>query len=90
MTMFRGPLHRQVQSVHLFWGALDLSVTHSGPHRARASGRHPEPARPRDPRGVFTRSQQLRFLARSAPIDYPAFYRTRPEPPGFAEARVRP
>jgi hypothetical protein len=92
MTIFRSRFIGKCSPVHLFWGAMDLAVT-------RFSGR---PA-PLHPGGIpnlpdhVTREayshevSSCGFWAGTAPVDYPAFYSyAYPEPPGFAEVRVRP
>ena len=56
---FRARFIGKCSPVHFFWGSCDLAVT-------RFSGRRaPERpgSRPRDPRGVFARGEQLRVLA---------------------------
>lgn len=92
MREFRARFVGKCSPPHLFWGAMDLAVT-------RFSGR---PAPPH-PGGIpnlpdwITRDayshevSSCGFWAGTPPIDYPAFYAyAYPEPPGFAEARVRP
>ena len=57
---FRARFIGKVSPVHFFWGSFDLAVT-------RFSGR-PAPPRPgrrfHHPRGLFSRGQQCRLLAR--------------------------
>lgn len=92
MLQFRARFIGKTSPIHLFWGAMDLAVT-------RFSGR---PA-PRHPGGIpnlpdhITREayshevSSCGFWAGSPPIDYPAFYAyAYPQPPGYAEAHVRP
>jgi hypothetical protein len=92
MTIFRSRFIGKCSPVHLFWGALDLAVT-------RFSGR-PAPVHPGGipnlPDAVTREAyshevSSCGFWPGSAPIDYPAFYSyAYPEPPGFADAQVRP
>jgi len=92
MTDFRAGFIGKSSPVHLFWGALDLAVT-------RFSGRRA----PEHPGGVpnlpdrVTREAYSHEVAScgfwpgGGAIDEPAFYAyAYPEPPGFADARVRP
>lgn len=92
MLRFRARFIGKSSPIHLFWGAMDLAVT-------RFSGR---PA-PQHPGGIpnlpdhITREayshevSSCGFWAGSPPVDYPAFYAyAYPQPPGFAEARIRP
>jgi len=89
---FRVRFGGKCSPVHFFWGAPDLAVT-------RFSGR---PA-PRHPGGVPNLPDWVArdayshevssagFWAGGGPIPYPAFYSyAYPEPPGFADAPVRP
>ena len=92
MTMFRGRFIGKCSPVHLFWGALDLAVTRFS---GRTAPEHPGgiPNLPdRVTREAYSHEvSSCGFWPGSAPIDYPAFYSyAYPEPPGFAEARVRP
>ncbi len=92
LTAFRAEFLGKCSPVHLFWGALDLAVT-------RFSGRRA----PEHPGGVpnlpdrVTREAYSHEVAScgfwpgGGAVDEPAFYAyAYPEPPGFAEARVRP
>ena len=92
MMDFRARFIGKCSPVHLFWGGMDLAVT-------RFSGR----VAPPHPGGIpnlpdwVTREayshevSSCGFWSGTAPIDYPAFYAyAYPEPPGFADARVRP
>jgi hypothetical protein len=92
MLPFRARFIGKCSPIHLFWGAMDLAVT-------RFSGR----AAPPHPGGIpnlpdrITREayshevSSCGFWAGTPPIDYPAFYAyAYPEPPGFADAPVRP
>jgi hypothetical protein len=92
MRQFRSRFIGKCSPIHLFWGAMDLAVT-------RFSGR----AAPTHPGGIpnlpdrVTREAYSHevcscgFWSGTPPVDYPAFYAyAYPEPPGFAEARVRP
>jgi hypothetical protein len=92
LKRFRTQFLGKCSPTHLFWGAMDLAVT-------RFSGR----TAPAHPGGVpnlpdyVTRESYSHevsscgFWSGTAPVDYPAFYAyAYPQPPGFAEARVRP
>jgi len=89
---FRSPFIGKCSPVHFFWGAPDLAVT-------RFSGR-PAPVHPGGVPGLPDRvtrdaySHEVSsagFWAGGGPIAYPAFYSyAYPEPPGFAQAPVRP
>lgn len=92
LKIFRGRFIGKCSPVHYFWGAPDLAVT-------RFSGR---PA-PTHPGGIphlpdwITRDayshevSSAGFWAGGGPIGDAAFYSyAYPEPPGFAEAAVRP
>jgi len=92
MGWFRARFIGKCSPIHLFWGAMDLAVT-------RFSGRSAPP----HPGGVpnlpdrVTREayshevSSCGFWTGTPPVDYPAFYAyAYPEPPGFADARVRP
>jgi len=91
-TQFRAGFSGKCSPVHFFWGAPDLAVT-------RFSGR---PA-PEHPGGVphlpdaVTREayshevSSAGFWPGGGPIAYPVFYSyAYPEPPGFADAPVKP
>lgn len=92
LRQFRARFIGKCSPVHLFWGGMDLAVT-------RFSGRTAPP----HPGGIpnlpdwVTREayshevSSCGFWSGTAPVDYPAFYAyAYPEPPGFANARVRP
>jgi Family of unknown function (DUF5996) len=92
MLQFRARFVGKCSPIHLFWGAMDLAVT-------RFSGR----GAPAHPGGipnlpdVVTRDayshevSSCGFWSGTPPVDYPAFYSyAYPEPPGFADARIRP
>lgn len=91
-TRFRASFTGKCSPVHFFWGAADLAVT-------RFSGR-PAPKHPGGVPGLpdwVTRDAYCEevsscgFWAGGGPIPYPAFYAyAYPEPPGFAEAEIRP
>lgn len=92
MKEFRARFIGKCSPVHLFWGAPDLAVT-------RFSGRtappHPGgiPNLPdRVTRDAYSHEvSSCGFWPGTPPVDYPAFYAyAYPEPPGFADARVRP
>lgn len=92
MLRFRARFIGKSSPIHLFWGAMDLAVT-------RFSGR-PAPQHPggipnlpdRITREAYSHEvSSCGFWAGSPPVDYPAFYAyAYPQPPGFAEARIRP
>jgi hypothetical protein len=92
MLEFRTRFIGKCSPIHLFWGGMDLAVT-------RFSGR-PAPPHPggipnlpdRVTREAYSHEvSSCGFWAGTPPVDYPAFYAyAYPEPPGFAEARVRP
>ena len=51
--LFRSGFLGKVSPVHFFWGSFDLAVTRfSGPAGAAPPGRHPQPSRRGDPRGL--------------------------------------
>lgn len=92
MRQFRSDFIGKCSPIHLFWGAMDLAVT-------RFSGR----VAPPHPGGIPNLPDEVTrdayshevcscgFWAGTPPVDYPAFYAyAYPEPPGFAEVRVRP
>ena len=92
MRQFRARFIGKCSPIHLFWGAMDLAVT-------RFSGR-PAPPHPggipnlpdRVTREAYSHEvSSCGFWAGTPPVDYPAFYAyAYPEPPGFAQAAVRP
>lgn len=93
LSEFRGGFSGKASPVHLFWGAFDLAVT-------RFSGRRA----PRHPGGIPHLPDTVTREAYSHEVsscgfwpgtkggfERPAFYAyAYPEPPGFAQARVRP
>ena len=89
---FRARFLGKCSPVHFFWGAPDLAVT-------RFSGR-PAPLHPGGVPGLPDRvtrdaySHEVSsagFWPGGGPVAYPAFYSyAYPEPPGFAQAPVRP
>jgi hypothetical protein len=84
---FRAGFIGKVSPVHFFWGSFDLAVT-------RFSGR-PAPERPgADPITREAYSHEVSsagFWPGGGDIKGPAFYSyAAPEPPGFAEQKVRP
>lgn len=92
MTMFRSRFIGKCSPVHLFWGAMDLAVTRFS---GRTAPEHPGgiPNLPdRVTREAYSHEvSSCGFWPGSAPIDAPAFYAyAYPQPPGFADARVRP
>ena len=92
MLQFRARFIGKVSPIHLFWGGMDLAVT-------RFSGR-PAPLHPGGVPNLPDRVTQeayshevssCGFWSGTPPVDYPAFYAyAYPEPPGFADAKVRP
>jgi hypothetical protein len=91
---FRGPFLGKCSPIHIFWGAFDLACT-------RFSGRRAPPhpgGVPHLPDRVTRESYSHECLSAGwwpgnvgGPVAEPAFYAYGyPEPPGFAEARVRP
>ncbi|HEY1250458.1 MAG TPA: DUF5996 family protein [Thermoanaerobaculia bacterium] len=90
--LFRARFIGKCSPIHFFWGAPDLAVT-------RFSGR-PAPVHPGGVPGLPDRvtrdaySHEVSsagFWPGGGPIAYPAYYAyAYPEPPGFAQARVRP
>jgi hypothetical protein len=92
MREFRGRFVGKCSPVHLFWGSFDLAVT-------RFSGRR-APVRP-DADHITRESYSHEcssagwwpggVAANGAYLDGPAFYSYAvPQPPGFAESKVRP
>ena len=84
---FRAEFIGKASPVHFFWGSFDLAVT-------RFSGR-PAPERPgADPITREAYSHEVSsagFWPGGGDIKGPAFYSyAAPEPPGFAEQKVRP
>ena len=89
---FRARFIGKCSPVHFFWGAPDLAVT-------RFSGR-PAPPHPggvpnlpdRVAREAYSHEvSSCGFWAGGGPVTYPVFYAyAYPEPPGFADAPVRP
>jgi hypothetical protein len=92
LKIFRSRFAGKCSPVHFFWGGPDLAVT-------RFSGR----TAPEHPGGIpnlpdrITREayshevSSCGFWAGGGPIPYPVFYAyAYPEPPGFANAPVRP
>jgi hypothetical protein len=90
--IFRGRFIGKCSPVHLFFGALDLAVTRFSGRRAPE---HPGgiPNLPdRVTREAYSHEvSSCGFWAGGGAIAYPAYYSyAYPEPPGFAQARVRP
>lgn len=92
MQKFRARFVGKCSPIHFFWGAPDLAVT-------RFSGR-PAPPHPGGVPGLpdwIAREayshevSSCGFWPGGGPVPHAAFYAyAYPEPPGFAEARVRP
>jgi len=92
LNEFRARFIGKCSPVHFFWGAPDLAVT-------RFSGRRA----PRHPGGIINLPDRVTrdayshevsscgFWPGGGPIPHAAFYAyAYPEPPGFAQARVKP
>jgi hypothetical protein len=92
MLDFRARFIGKNSPIHLFWGGMDLAVTRfSG--RAAPVHRGGIPNLPdRVTQEAYSHEvSSCGFWAGTPPVDYPAFYAyAYPEPPGFAEARIRP
>jgi len=92
MSAFRARFIGKCSPVQLFWGAMDLAVTRFS---GRTAPEHPG-GMPHLPDWVVREAysheiSSCGFWPGSGPIPYPAFYAyAYPEPPGFAEARVKP
>jgi hypothetical protein len=92
MSHFRTGFIGKASPVHFFWGGFDLAVT-------RFSGRRAPPhpgGIPNLPDAVTREAyshevSSAGFWPGGLGIDYPAFYSyAYPQPPGFAEAHVKP
>jgi hypothetical protein len=89
---FRATFIGKCSPVHFFWGAADLAVTRFSGRRAPE---HPGgiPNLPdRVTREAYSHEvSSCGFWAGGGPIPYPAFYSyAYPEPPGFADAAIKP
>ena len=91
LTQFRARFLGKVSPVHFFWGSFDLAVT-------RFSGR-PAPPHPGAPnvsdrvtREAYSHEvSSAGFWPGGGPTPYPLFYAyAYPEPPGFADRKIRP
>ena len=92
LKIFRARFAGKCSPVHFFWGAADLAVTRFS---GRTAPEHPGgiPNLPdRVTREAYSHEvSSCGFWAGGGPIPYPAFYAyAYPEPPGFADAPVRP
>jgi hypothetical protein len=92
MLPFRARFIGKCSPIHLFWGAMDLAVTRFS---GRSAPPHPGgiPNLPdRVTREAYSHEvSSCGFWAGTPPVDYPAFYSyAYPDPPGFADVRVRP
>ena len=92
MLQFRARFIGKCSPIHLFWGAMDLAVTRFS---GRSAPPHPGgiPNLPdRVTRDAYSHEvSSCGFWSGTSPVDYPAFYAyAYPEPPGFAEAHIRP
>lgn len=90
--VFRARFIGKCSPVHFFWGAADLAVTRFSGRRAPE---HPGgiPNLPdRVTREAYSHEvSNCGFWAGGGPIPYPAFYAyAYPEPPGFADAAIKP
>src|SRR5262245_29833808 len=89
---FRARFIGKVSPIHFFWGAADIAVTRFS---GRTAPEHPGGI-PHLPDWVAREAyshevSSCGFWAGGGPVPYPAFYAyAYPEPPGYAEARVRP
>ena len=92
MREFRGRFMGKASPVHFFWGSFDLAAT-------RFSGRSAPPHPGGAPNvgdwvmreGYSRELSSAGFWPGGGPIDEPVFYSyAYPEPPGFAEALVKP
>jgi len=92
LKQFRARFAGKCSPVHFFWGAPDLAVTRFSGRRAPE---HPGGV-PNLPDWVAREAYSHEvssggFWPGSGPVPYPAFYSyAYPEPPGFADAPVRP
>jgi hypothetical protein len=90
--LFRARFVGKCSPVHFFWGAPDLAVTRFS---GRVAPAHPGGV-PNLPDWVAREAyshevSSCGFWSGGGPIDYAAFYSyAYPEPPGFAQAGVRP
>jgi hypothetical protein len=84
---FRGRFVGKASPVHFFWGSFDLAVT-------RFSGRRAPPMPDADSvtrEGYSHEVSSVGWWPGDASATYPAFYAyAAPEPPGFAQAPLRP
>ena len=92
MLAFRSRFIGKCSPIHLFWGAMDLAVTRFS---GRSAPPHPGgiPNLPdRVTREAYSHEvSSCGFWSGTPPVDYPAFYSyAYPDPPGFADVRVRP
>lgn len=90
--VFRARFIGKCSPVHFFWGAADLAVTRFS---GRGAPEHPGgiPNLPdRVTREAYSHEvSSCGFWAGGGPIPYPAFYSyAYPEPPGFADAAIKP
>ena len=91
LKKFRSRFCGKCSPVHFFWGSFDLAVTRfSGRLRRRipaASRIFPT----RDARSLRAGSSSVGFWPGNAASPTPLYYSyAYPEPPGFAQAKVRP
>lgn len=94
IQQFRGRFLGKCSPVHVFWGGFDLACTRFSGRRAPV---HPGGI-PHLPDRVVREAYSHECISAGwwpgtpgGPVAEPAFYAyTYPEPPGFAEARVRP
>jgi hypothetical protein len=89
---FRGRFLGKVSPVHFFWGSFDLAVSRFSGRRAPP---HPGLAPNLGPwvmREAYSHEvSSAGFWPGTGPMGTPAFYAyAYPDPPGFAEAKVRP
>ncbi len=92
LKRFRGRFLGKASPVHFFWGSFDLAMTRFS---GRVAPKHPGGA-PNTPDYVMVEAYSHEcasagFWPGSDALPEPAFYAyAYPEPPGYAQARVRP
>ncbi|MGH7062991.1 MAG: DUF5996 family protein [Stellaceae bacterium] len=91
LTAFRGGFIGKASPVHFFWGSFDLAVTRFSGRRAPLHPGAPNMS-DRITREAYSHEvSSCGFWPGGAGFDQPIFYSyAYPQPPGFAEAAVRP
>lgn len=91
LTAFRGGFIGKASPVHFFWGSFDLAVTRFSGRRAPMHPGAPNIS-DRITREAYSHEvSSCGFWPGGAGLDQPIFYSyAYPQPPGFAEAAVRP